>query len=220
MRKWMVALAAIAVFVVVGIVYLVHRSDEIAACRPVLAIQKAQARLNSVGKPQLVVIGDSYAAGVGPASVSQSWPRLLTGWHVYVIAHGGAGFTKPGCGGGQFGDEVSAAIMRKPTKVVIEGGLNDQAGLSSIKSDADAVLARFPRGAAVVVGPASPPSERLSTLMIIDGDLKSAAVTHGDAYVTLLGVLSPSDFNFLHPSAAGEIVIARSVQAALGPPAN
>ena len=216
MRKWVVALAAVAVIVVLGIVYLVHRSNQNATCRPILAVQAAQARLNTVGTPQLVVIGDSYAAGVGPASVSQSWPRLLTGWHVYVLAHGGAGFTKPGCGGGQFGNEVSPAIARKPTKVVIEGGLNDQAGLSSIKSDADAVLSRFPRGAAVVVGPASPPSEPLATLKRIDGDLKSAAAAHGDTYVTLLGVLSPSEFNFLHPSAAGEVVIARLVQAALG----
>jgi hypothetical protein len=78
------------------------------------------------------------------------------------------------------------------------------------------VLSRFPRGAAVVVGPASPPSEPLATLKIIDRDLKSAAAAHGDTYVTLLGVLSPSEFNLLHPSAAGEVVIARLVQAALG----
>ncbi len=216
MRKWATAFAAVAVLVVVGIVYLVHRSDENAACRPVLAVQTAQARLNSVGTPQLVVIGDSYAAGVGPASVSQSWPRLLTGWHVYVIAHGGAGFTKPGCAGGQFGNDVAPAIARKPEKVVIEGGLNDRAAPSSIKGDADAVLSRFPRGGAVVVGPASPPSLPLAPLTIIDRDLKSAAAAHGDTYVTLLGVLSPSDFKFLHPTAAGEIVIAQLVQAALG----
>lgn len=222
MRMWLVAVAleavfvVLGVFVVVGIVSLGHRSDENAACRPVLAVQTAQGRLNSVGTPQLVVIGDSYAAGVGPASISQSWPRLLTGWHVYVLAHGGAGFTKPGCGGGQYANEVSPAIARKPAKVVIEGGLNDQAGISSIKSDADAVLSHFPRGAAVVVGPASPPSEPLATLRIIDRDLKSAAVTYGDPYVSLLGVLSRSEFAFLHPTAAGEEVIARSVQAVLG----
>ena len=169
-----------------------------------------------MGTPQLVVIGDSYAAGVGPASVSQSWPRLITGWHVYVLAHGGAGFTKPGCGGGQFGNEVSSALARKPTKVVIEGGLNDQAAASSIKSDADAVLSRFARGAAVVVGPANPPSEPLATLRIIDGDLKSAAVAHGDTYVTLLGVGSPSEFKFRHPSAAGKVRYCPLVQAALG----
>ena len=216
MRKWLMAVAAAAVVVVLGTVYLVHHSDETATCRTTLAVQTAQARLNSVGTPQLVIIGDSYAAGVGPPSVSQSWPRLLTGWHVYVLAHGGAGFTKPGCGGGQFSNEVSAAIARKPTKVVIEGGLNDQAGLSSIKDDADAVLSRFPPGAAVVVGPASPPLEHPATLRIIDGDLKSAAAAHGDTYVTLLGALSPSEFKFLHPTAVGEVVIARLVQAALG----
>lgn len=216
MPKWVLTLAAVAVVVALGIVYWVHRSDENATCRPILAVQAAQARLNSVGTPQLVVIGDSYAAGIGPASVSQSWPRLLTGWHVYVLAHGGAGFTKAGCGGGQFGNEVSSAIARKPKKVVIEGGLNDQAALSSIKSDADAVLSSFHTGAAVVVGPASPPSEHLATLKIIDEDLKSAAAARGDAYVTLLGVLTPSEFKFRHPTAAGEVVIALLVQVALG----
>jgi lysophospholipase L1-like esterase len=222
MRKWAVPLGVAAV-VIVGLVvaYLVHRSQQEAAtaadCKPIIAIQTAQARLNSVGTPQLVIIGDSYAAGVGPASVSQSWPRLLTGWHVFVLAHGGAGFTQPGCDGGQYGNEVSAAVARKPMKVVIEGGLNDQGGVSSLPSDANAVLARFRRGEVVVVGPADPPSEPLATLTTIDRDLKSAAAAHGDRYVSLIGTLSPSEFTFLHPTAGGEAVIAQLVQAAIGP---
>jgi hypothetical protein len=219
-RKWLAALSVTAVVLALGIVYLVHRSQQDAAfavaCKPTVAIQEAQARLNVVGVPQLVVIGDSYAAGVGPASVSQSWPRLLTGWKVFVLAHGAAGFTQPGCDGGQYGNEISSAISLKPTKVIIEGGLNDQAGLSSLQSDANAVLARFPRGEVTVVGPANPPSEPLATLKVIDGDLKSAAAAHGDTYVSLIGVLSPSEFTFLHPTAEGEVVIARLVQAALG----
>src|SRR5450432_2355157 len=107
MRKWAVPIGVAAV-VVIGLLvaYFVHRSQQEAAtaadCKPIIATQTAQAQLNNVGAPQLVIIGDSYAAGVGPASVSQSWPRLLTGWHVFVLAHGGAGFTQPGCDGGQY----------------------------------------------------------------------------------------------------------------------
>jgi hypothetical protein len=86
-----------------------------------------------------------------------------------------------------------------------------------LPSDADAVLGRFPRGEVVVVGPADPPSEPLATLETIDRDLKAAAAAHGDAYVSLIGALSPSEFTFLHPTAAGEAAIAQLVQAALGP---
>jgi hypothetical protein len=102
-------------------------------------------------------------------------------------------------------------------KVVIEGGLNDQAGVSSLPASANAVLARFPRGEVVVVGPADPPSQPLAALKTIDRDLRASAAAHGDRYVSLIGALSPSEFTFLHPTAGGEAAIAQLVQAAIGP---
>jgi acyl-CoA thioesterase I len=73
-----------------------------------------------------VVIGDSYAAGLGLAHPASAWTRALPG-RVQVFAFSGSGFSRGAspCGAVAFDQRVRRALASGPSLVVIEGGLND-----------------------------------------------------------------------------------------------
>ncbi len=75
---------------------------------------------------RVVVIGDSWSAGLGLDRPVQSWPSRLPG-RVHVAGFSGSGFSAKAspCGRVSFADRAPAALGGGADLVVIEGGLND-----------------------------------------------------------------------------------------------
>jgi acyl-CoA thioesterase-1 len=83
-----------------------------------------------------VMIGDSYAQGVGATSGSKSFPALLAkrmGWELTNLARGGTGYITTsdvnGCGlevCPNYRQMIPAIVAAEPTFVVITGGRNDR----------------------------------------------------------------------------------------------
>jgi acyl-CoA thioesterase-1 len=83
-----------------------------------------------------VMIGDSYAQGVGATSAAKSFPSLLAermGWELTNLARGGTGYITTsdvrGCGLDvcpNYRQMIPAILAAKPTYIVITGGRNDR----------------------------------------------------------------------------------------------
>jgi acyl-CoA thioesterase-1 len=109
---------------------------------------------------RVVVIGDSYSAGLGLADSAASWPSRLPG-SVHVAAFSGSGFSEDAstCATVSFADRAPAAVRDGADLVVVEGGLNDYdqpaaaitAGFTRLMDELDGLDV-------VVVGPVSAPS--------------------------------------------------------------
>ena len=113
----------------------------------------SQGRLEGAGRgrvtgsgERVVVIGDSWSAGLGLDRPVQSWPSRLPG-RVRVAGFSGSGFSAKAspCGGVSFADRAPAALRGGADLVVIEGGLNDY---DRSRAEIQAGLARVVRAAA------------------------------------------------------------------------
>lgn len=215
--------------VVLAVVAALQLSDRAAAgnldrCDRFAAGSAARAELVTGSGPSTLVIGDSWAAGLGLADLRDSWPTRLPGT-VTVAAFSGSGFSADAseCGDLSFGSRAVAALTPATELVVVEGGLND-----FDRSDA-AITGGFARlvaaversGSAprvVVVGPAAAPS-RASAVRRVDRLLRELTEAAGWSYVASydweLGYLSDR----LHLTAAGHArfgdLVAQAVTASL-----
>lgn len=155
---------------------------------------------------RLVVVGDSWSAGLGLAKPATSWPSRLPG-EVHVAGFSGSGFSAQAspCGKVSFADRAPA-VVRGADLLVIEGGLNDWD-----RSDAEirtgfARLMRTTRAAGVervvVVGPASAPS-RAAKVPHVDALLAQLARSYGVGYVSTADLDLPYLDDDLHLTPAG-----------------
>jgi acyl-CoA thioesterase-1 len=142
------------------------------------------ARVTGSGQ-RVVVIGDSYSAGLGLADPAASWPARLPG-SVHVAAFSGSGFSEDAstCGAVSFADRAPAAVRDGADLVVVEGGLNDY------DQPAAAITAGFTRLMdaldgldVVVVGPVSAPS-RAGAVPRVDALLAALCAQHHVRYVS------------------------------------
>ncbi|HYF74485.1 MAG TPA: SGNH/GDSL hydrolase family protein [Nocardioides sp.] len=138
---------------------------------------------------RVVVIGDSWSAGLGLDRTAGSWPSRLPGT-VHVAGFSGSGFGAhaSACAGVSFAARAPAAVRGGADLVVVEGGLNDfdrpdaeiRAGFSRLMR----VLDGLP---VVVVGPASAPS-RAAAVPRVDDLLAALSDQHGVTYVRTSGL--------------------------------
>lgn len=177
----------------------------------------------------LLVIGDSYAAGVGAdtALTSFAWETgRLTGRVTLVDAVGGTGFVNPGAAGPDQSyprrvTDIPADDLDVDT-VVVEGGLNDRAyPAQDIQGAADEVLAeleeRAPRARLVLLGAPAPDPALTAASEQVNTALAAAAADHGAVFVdpTAESWLPAGDAALLvgadrlHPTQAGHDVLAR-----------
>ncbi len=183
--------------------------------------------------PLVVVIGASFAAGVGVnRQPEDAWPAILArliGYRVKVFADPGAGFVNKGDGAlGPFSKLLAQANLATldPALVIVQGGHND-ANVNSATERA-AVVSLFasirreaPRARVGLLGffahqlPLSVPAD----LRVIDQEIVSAARS---AVPNLLvsdplaaRVLFPRIGDSLHPTAAGHTYIALRVATSL-----
>jgi acyl-CoA thioesterase-1 len=153
---------------------------------------------------KVVVIGDSWSAGLGLEESVGSWPSRLPGT-VHVAGFSGSGFSEhaSACAAVSFADRAPAALRGGADLVVVQGGLND---VDQPVADVRAGFVRLMRSLAgervVIVGPAAAPA-RASAVPPVDAMLAALAAKYDVAYVRTSGLdLSYLD-DRLHLTPAG-----------------
>lgn len=183
----MVAVLFVLLVVNVLVVHLSSRArgSEASRCETFRAASAQRADVVTGSGRRLVVIGDSYAVGLGLDNSGRAWPSRLPG-EVHVAGFSGSGFSRGAsdCGAVSFATRAPAAVRGGADLVVVEGGLNDynqpdrdiRAGFARLMASLDGL-------AVVVVGPPSAPS-RASAVPHLDGLLASLSARYGAAYVS------------------------------------
>lgn len=153
-------------------------------CQAFAAESDLRARSVTGTGADVVVIGDSYAAGLGLARPNTSWPVRLPG-RVHVAAFSGSGFSEGAseCGHVSYADRAPAAVGSGADLVVVEGGLNDydqpdiaiEGGFARLMTALDGYRV-------VIVGPVTAPS-RAADVPHVDARLAGLADRFGVAYV-------------------------------------
>jgi acyl-CoA thioesterase I len=133
---------------------------------------------------RILVIGDSWSAGLGLDRPADSWPSRLPG-RVRVAGFSGSGFAEHAsdCPQVAFADRAPRALRRPADLVVVQGGLNDY---DQPDADVRAGFVRLMRSLdgqrVVVVGPASAPA-RARRALHVDLVLAGLAARFGVPYV-------------------------------------
>ncbi len=186
---------------------LVTRADAgVSRCDQFRADSVARAAQVTGRGERVVVIGDSWSAGLGLSQAVRSWPSRLSG-EVHVAGFSGSGFSAQAspCGRVSFADRAPR-VVRGADLLVVEGGLNDWD-----RSDAEirtgfARLMRVVRAAGVervvVVGPASAPS-RAARVPHVDALLAGLAREYDADYVSTADLDLPYLEDRLHLTTAG-----------------
>ena len=206
-RRRTAAIGALFVFLVASVLIL-HVADRAGAdadrCRRFAADSAARAAQVSGAGERVVVIGDSWSAGLGLDHPAASWPSRLSG-AVHVAGFSGSGFGAhaSACARVSFAERAPAAVRGGADLVVVAGGLNDY---DQPDAEIRAGFARLMRALAgqrvVVVGPAGAPS-RAAAVPHVDALLASLAERYGVVYVRTSGLRLDYLDDGLHLTAAG-----------------
>lgn len=180
------------------------QSADVPRCERFAADSRARALAVTGSGERVVVIGDSWSAGLGLERSSASWPSRLAG-SVHVAGFSGSGFSSHAstCSGVAFADRAPRAMRRGADLVVVEGGLNDYDQPDSAVRTGFARLMRELRGhEVVIVGPASAPS-RARAVPHVDALLASLAARYDVPYVSTTSLDLPYLPDQLHLTRTG-----------------
>lgn len=205
-RLWLVGAVAIAVMVAALTVALGVRaqSADVPRCERFTADSRARAAVDHGSGQHVVVIGDSWSAGLGLDRATSSWPSRLPG-AVHVAGFSGSGFSAHAstCSRVAFADRAARALRRGADLVVVEGGLNDYDQPDADIRTGFARLMRELHGHhVVVVGPATAPS-RARAVPHVDALLASLAERYDVAYISTTSLDLPYLDDRLHLTAVG-----------------
>ncbi|GAA1139338.1 SGNH/GDSL hydrolase family protein [Nocardioides aquiterrae] len=173
-------------------------------CDRFAADSRARAAVASGSGEPVVVIGDSWSAGLGLDRIASSWPSRLPG-AVHVAGFSGSGFSEEagGCRGVSFADRAPAAVRGGAALVVVEGGLNDyDVPNADIRAGFRRLMTELRGQRVVVVGPASAPS-RAAEVPRVDALLAQLATAYDVGYVRTSGLDLPYLPDRLHLTPAG-----------------
>lgn len=151
-----------------------------------------------------VVIGDSYAAGLGLRDPGANWARELPG-RVHVFGFSGSGFSRGAspCKAVGYDQRAPGALALHPSLVVVEGGLNDfDQPAVAIRAGFRRLLAEIGDRDIVVVGPPSAPLRGAGAARV-DAILRSEAARAGTPYLSMVGERFSYLPDRLHLTAAG-----------------
>jgi len=184
----------------------------------------------SYPRPLLAVIGASFSAGVGAGRPGLAWPADLARiehWRLAVSADPGAGYVNPGEGHrGPFYRLAARLDLARihPQTIIIQGGHDDIGRpLPLIRQRVESLIATIRREA---------PSARLAVLTVFPrGDHPApdvwatdqaivSAARHADPHILVFDPLAGHWHysrirDHLHPTAAGDLWIARRLAAGL-----
>jgi acyl-CoA thioesterase I len=153
----------------------------------------------------VLVIGDSYSAGLGLDRPVDGWPSRLDG-RVHVAGFSGSGFSRTAspCGPVSFAARAPEAVRRADAPlVVVEGGLNDfDQTPAAISAGFERLMAALAGREVVVVGPVLAPA-RAGRVPAVDAQLAALSASYGVAYVSTLDLDLPYLDDRLHLTPAG-----------------
>lgn len=162
-------------------------SENLSKCqRFALASQARESVVTGTGR-RVVVIGDSYSAGLGLDDPARSWPRELNG-EVHVFGFSGSGFSAhaSNCGTVSYADRAARAVANGADLVVLEGGLNDiHSSDAAIRAGVRRVLTRLHDLEVVVVGPVPAPA-RMPAAAHVDDVLAQECAEAGVRYLSMI----------------------------------
>jgi acyl-CoA thioesterase-1 len=216
-------LALLCALVASGLLAARARGAGASRCERFAAASVARAGTVTGTGERVVVIGDSWSAGLGLDRPVQSWPSRLPG-RVHVAGFSGSGFSERAspCGQVSFADRAPAALEAGADLVVVEGGLNDvDRNRTEIKAGLERVLRLAAGYRTVVVGPASAPS-RAGAVPRVDRLLAHLCAARQVPYLSMADLELPYLEDRLHLTPAGHRVFGDAVAerlAALGRPA-
>ena len=203
-RAVLLTVAALVCALVATGVVAARASANLSPCERFAKASKARAQQDTGSGERVVVIGDSWSAGLGLDRPVQSWPSRLPG-RVHVAGFSGSGFSAKAspCGRVSFADRAPAALRGGADLVVVEGGLNDfDRSRVEIKAGFERVLHAAAAYPVVVVGPASAPA-RADAVPRVDRLLRRLSARYGVGYVSTVDLdLSYLD-DRLHLTPAG-----------------
>lgn len=186
-------------------------------CERFTAASAARAEAVTGTGRRVVVIGDSYSAGLGLADVADSWPARVPG-EVHVAGFSGSGFARGAsrCGAGvSFAGRAPAALRGGADLVVVEGGLNDfDQPAEAVRAGFERLMTELDGHAVVVVGPVTAPS-RAGAVPRVDTLLAELAGEHDVPYVRTSHLQLPYLSDGLHLTPAGHVAFGEFVAAAI-----
>lgn len=224
-RVVLVVLALVSALLSIGVVTLssqAQAAQQAARCSRLAAVGQARAAMVTGEGTPVLVIGDSWSAGIKLDDIGGSWPHRLEG-RVHVDGFGGSGFSRHAspCGRLAYADRVDAALDRldeQPGLVVVQGGLNDtDQATYDIRAGVRRVVARLvargvARGDIVIVGPANAPA-RARRVPRVDRVLAEEANRARVSYVRTRSLRLAYVPDRLHLTAAGHTEFGDAVAA-------
>lgn len=187
----------------------------------------SESSLPSPSMKRVLVIGDSYSAGVGASSTDNSWIGLVArhqGWQVSNMAIGGTGYLasptgddclRPSCPA--YGAVLQNVDTRNFDLVLISGGRNDvgesaRRVTAAIESSLSFAAARFGASRVIVSSAVWDSRDAPPQVSVINRDIASVCQQRGLTYVDLGEPLRDRpDFltqDGIHPNDAGHAALA------------
>jgi len=215
-RRALIGLLVVAVALTVSTYVVATRAiaGDVSRCDQFTADSASRAGQVTGRGQRVVVIGDSWSAGLGLAQPARSWPSRLDG-RVHVAGFSGSGFSAEAspCGRVSFADRAGAVVAGADL-VVVEGGLNDWDRSDAEIRSGFTRLVRVLRAAdvprVVVVGPASAPS-RAAKVPHVDALLAGLSERYGVGYVSTADLDLTYLSDRLHLTASGHGVFGDAV---------
>jgi len=215
-----VALASAATLaILVGTHGIAHALD-----RPEVVERSITA--TSSAAPRVVAIGDSIMAGHGLAS-DQAWLADLAisnAWNFTNLASDGSGFVTVGNDRDTFADQAVVAAKLHPDVIIVAASSNDiGASDTTIDNSTTAVIQRLraalPSATIIAVSAIWGDTDVPGQLAAIDAATLDAAILADASFVNvgqpLAGRPDLMQADDVHPTAAGQLVVADAVSAAL-----
>jgi acyl-CoA thioesterase-1 len=205
------AVALVCALVATGVI-ATRASANMSKCQRYAAAAEKRAHHVTGSGARIVVIGDSWSAGLGLDRPVQSWPSYLPG-RVHVAGFSGSGFSAKAspCGRVSFADRAPAALRNGADLVVVEGGLND---FDRSRAEIKAGFVRVVKAAApydvVVVGPARAPA-RAHRVPRVDRLLRHLSQKYGVSYISTADLELPYLDDRLHLTAQGHRIFGATV---------
>ena len=214
-RLSVVALAAVLVALSVVVVTGRATGADPTRCEQFAAEGAARAAAVSGSGADLVVIGDSWTAGLGLEDATGSWPSRLPG-RVHAVGFSGSGFSALASGCGRqvsFAARAAAAVAGLPagTPVVVAGGLNDwDMSAAEITAGFERLLGQLDGHPLTVVGPAAAPA-RSAYVPRVEGVLERLCAEHGVRFVAVSDLSLDYLPDLLHLTPAGHAAFGDAV---------
>lgn len=185
-------------------------------------------------RPTVLVFGDSWTYGSAATAPALGYAYVLAELiDAETLVNGvrGSGYLKPGVDGPAFGERIAALDPElKPDLIIIQGSINDRAQgeagyREAVAAAWDAMSAKYPEAAIVILGPAPHELPVGAATARIDADLAELAAARGWWYISPVGQEWITPQNYLdvidvgigrkHPSTDGHRYLAEKVAAAL-----